>query len=244
MWHFSTCLRVVRRIQPNKYIKNSVQQYTPGKYSARSFASKRKKKKTGKGQSTPSNQGGGTPGVFSASITDVRKVLPGGRVIFDKANLSFFHGAKIGILGPNGAGKSSLLRIIAGTDKDYDGTVWRKKDLKIGYLEQEPILDEDKSCLENVMDGIKEQTDLLAKYDACNEAMCDPEADFDKLLEEQGSLQSRIDDLDCWNMKHDVDLVMNALNCPPDDAKPANLSGGEKRRVALARLLLERPEML
>eukprot|EP00939_MAST-03C_sp_MAST-3C-sp1_P005193 g5193.t1 len=192
-----------------------------------------------------SNAGGRGSSEFSMALESVSKSLPGGRKLFQNVNLSFLQGAKIGLIGPNGAGKSSLMKIMGKIEKtDFDGDVWHQKDLRVGFLEQEPTLKDNSTVWDNVLEGIKEKTSLIEKFDEVSVAMGDPEADFDKLLDEQSKLQLRIDALNCWSINHEVEIVMNALSCPPRDSIAGNLSGGERRRVALARLLLEEPEVL
>lgn len=190
------------------------------------------------------NAGGGVPGEFVFGVEGLSKVLPGGRPLFNEVTLSFLQGAKIGVLGPNGVGKSTLLKAIAKIDEDVDGKVWHREGLRVGYLAQEPQLDAAKDVHGNIMDGLKEKTDLLRRFDAISEAMGDPDADFDALLEEQAAVQTRIDEFDCWNLDHLVAQAKTALRVPPDDADVTKLSGGERRRVALCRLLLEQPEVL
>lgn len=158
--------------------------------------------------------------------------------------LSFFPGAKIGVLGPNGAGKSTLLRIMAGIDKDYSGEAWSAEGARVGYLEQEPQLDPSKTVEENVMDGLGDIKAMVDRYNEVAAAMADPEADFEALTEEMGELQEKIDAADGWELDRTINMAMEALRCPPADAKITNLSGGEKRRVALAKLLLEKPDLL
>ena len=174
----------------------------------------------------------------------LRKVVPPGRVILDDIWLSFYPGAKIGVLGANGAGKSSLLRIMAGVDQDFQGESWAAKGTKIGYLPQEPQLDETKDVRGNVEEAVAEQRRLLNRFEEISAAFAEPDADFDKLMEEQARVQERIDTLDLWNLDNKIQIAMEALRLPPDDADVTRLSGGEKRRVALCRVLLEQPDML
>jgi energy-dependent translational throttle protein EttA len=174
----------------------------------------------------------------------LRKVVPPSRVILDDIWLSFYPGAKIGVLGANGAGKSSLLRIMAGVDGDFQGEAWAAKGTKIGYLPQEPQLDETKDVRGNVELAVSEQRRLLNRFEEISAAFAEPDADFDKLMEEQARVQERIDTLDLWNLDNKIQIAMDALRLPPDDADVTKLSGGEKRRVALCRVLLEQPDML
>jgi ATP-binding cassette ChvD family protein len=174
----------------------------------------------------------------------LRKVVPPSRVILDDIWLSFYPGAKIGVLGANGAGKSSLLRIMAGVDQDFQGEAWAAKGTKIGYLPQEPQLDASKNVRENVELAVAGQRKLLDRFNEISAAFAEPDADFDKLMEEQARVQERIDTLDLWNLDNKIEIAMDALRLPPDDADVTKLSGGEKRRVALCRVLLEQPDML
>jgi ATP-binding cassette ChvD family protein len=174
----------------------------------------------------------------------LRKVVPPSRVILDDIWLSFYPGAKIGVLGANGAGKSSLLRIMAGVDQDFQGEAWAAKGTKIGYLPQEPQLDETKDVRGNVEQAVAEQRKLLDRFNAISAEFAEPDADFDKLMEEQARVQERIDTLDLWNLDNKIEIAMDALRLPPDDADVTKLSGGERRRVALCRVLLEQPDML
>lgn len=158
--------------------------------------------------------------------------------------LSFFYGAKIGVLGLNGAGKSSLLRIIAGLDKEYLGEIQAQKGISFGYLPQEPELDPEATVLDIVEEGAGEAVQLLKDYNAVSEQFAEPDADYEVLMEKQAKLQDKIDAMGAWDLESQLDMAMDALRCPPADAKIAVLSGGEKRRVALVRLLLQKPDVL
>ncbi len=186
----------------------------------------------------------GNPNDVAFVMEDVTKRLGHTRTLFKGITTGFFHGAKVGVLGKNGAGKSSLLRIMAGVDKDFDGRAEATPGKVVGYLAQEPVLDESKTVIENILDGVGERKTLLDRYDAVGEAMGEPDADIDALIEEQSALQTRIDELDCWDIMRHVEIATAALCCPPNDAPVTSLSGGERRRVALARLLLSRPDIL
>jgi len=181
------------------------------------------------------------------TMQDLRKVVPPKREILKGIWLSFFWGAKIGVLGHNGAGKSSLLRIMAGVDHEFDGQAFPDKKAKVGFLEQEPKLDPGKTVLECVMEGVGEVKDLLDRFNAVSDKFADPDLDPDAmndLLEEQGKLQDRIDALNGWELESTLEIAMDALRCPPGDARVESLSGGERRRVALCRLLLQKPDLL
>ncbi len=180
------------------------------------------------------------------SMTGVSKIHEK-KVILKDIYLSYFYGAKIGVLGVNGSGKSSLLRILAGIDKNYDGTITRQPNYTIGFLEQEPQLDPDATVIEVVRQGMQGTVDLLAQYDKVNEKLGDPDLtpeDMEKQLDKLGKLQEKLDAADAWNLDAQLDMAMDALRCPPPDAKVGVLSGGEKRRVALCRLLLQKPDIL
>ena len=164
--------------------------------------------------------------------------------ILENVTLSFFPGAKIGVLGPNGAGKSTLLKIMAGVDKDFTGEAWPAKGAKVGYLEQEPQLKPDKNVMENVMEGLGEIKDKLDRFNAIGMEMADPDADFDALSNEMAELQDFLDNNDGWELERTIQIAMDALRCPPAESPVTNLSGGEKRRVALCKLLLEKPDLL
>ena len=181
---------------------------------------------------------------FIYVMKSLRKVVPPAKVILDDIWLSFYPGAKIGVLGANGAGKSTLLRIMAGVDENFQGEAWAAKGTKIGYLQQEPHLDPTLDVRGNVMLAVADQRKLLDRFNAISAAFAEPDADFDKLLDEQAKVQERIDTLDLWNLDNKIEIAMEALRLPPDDADVTVLSGGEKRRVALCRLLLEQPDML
>ena len=177
-------------------------------------------------------------------MKSLRKVVPPSKIILDDIWLSFYPGAKIGVLGANGAGKSTLLRIMAGVDQDFQGEAWAAKGTKIGYLPQEPQLDPTLDVRGNVELAVADQRKLLDRFNAISAAFAEPDADFDKLLDEQARVQERIDTLDLWNLDNKIQIAMEALRLPPDDADVTVLSGGEKRRVALCRILLEQPDML
>ncbi len=178
------------------------------------------------------------------SMERVSKTVPPQKQILKNIYLSFFYGAKIGVLGLNGSGKSSLLRIIAGKDKGYTGDIVFSQGYSVGMLEQEPELDPTKTVREIVEEGVAEVVALLKEFDEINEAFGDPDADFDKLLERQGTVQEKLDHHNAWELDTRLERAMDALRCPPSDANVANLSGGEKRRVALCRLLLQEPDVL
>jgi ATP-binding cassette ChvD family protein len=185
-------------------------------------------------------------GEYIFTMQDLRKVVPPSREILKGIYLAFYPGAKIGVLGSNGAGKSTLLRIMAGVDKDFLGEARPLPGIKIGYLPQEPLLDPEKDVRGNVMEGVKEQQALLDQFNAISAQFAEPMDDeqMTRLLEKQGNLQERIDNLGLWELDHKIDLAMDALRLPPGDADVSTISGGEKRRVALCRLLLEQPDML
>ncbi|MEE0860168.1 MAG: energy-dependent translational throttle protein EttA [Paludibacteraceae bacterium] len=164
--------------------------------------------------------------------------------VLNNIYLSFFYGAKIGIIGLNGAGKSTLLKIIAGIEKEYQGEVVWSPGYSVGYLEQDPKLDPNKTVRECVQEGVQPIMDMLREYDEINAAFAEPDADFDKLLARQAELQDKLDAADAWNIDQRLDRAMDALRCPPDDANVTTLSGGERRRVALCRLLLQQPDVL
>ncbi|QNH62079.1 energy-dependent translational throttle protein EttA [Hymenobacter sediminicola] len=178
------------------------------------------------------------------SMAGVSKIYPPQKQVLKNIYLSFFYGAKIGVLGLNGSGKSSLLKIIAGVDKQIQGDVVWSPGYSVGYLEQEPQLDPTKTVLEVVQEGVAETVALLKEFDEINEAFGAEDADFDKLLERQGTVQERLDQLDAWNLDSKLERAMDALRTPEADAIIGNLSGGEKRRVALCRLLLQEPDVL
>ncbi len=180
------------------------------------------------------------------SMVGVGKLIPPSRQILKDIYLSFYYGAKIGIIGLNGSGKSSLLKIIAGVDKSHQGEVHFSPGYSIGYLEQEPQLDDTKTVKEVVMEGCKEVADLIAEYEAVNMKFCEEMSDEEmtKLIERQGELTELMEQHDAWNLDNKLERAMDALNCPPDDALVKNLSGGERRRVALCRILLQEPDIL
>jgi len=181
---------------------------------------------------------------FIFTMRDLRRFHPPDREVLSGINISMFPAAKIGVLGGNGAGKSSLLKIMAGEDDGYTGEARLTPGFTVGFLHQEPVLDPTKDVLGNVTDGVGEQKALLDRYNEVCEAMADPEADFDKLLQEQSELQDRIDAAGAWDLDRTLEIAMDALRLPPGDVDVTALSGGERRRVALCRLLLSRPDLL
>jgi sulfate-transporting ATPase len=181
---------------------------------------------------------------FIITMRDLRRFYPPDREVLRGINISMFPGAKIGVLGGNGAGKSSLLRIMAGEDDGYQGDVRLTPGFTVGYLAQEPALDATLDVAGNVALGVGAIKSVLDRYNEVCDAMADPDADFDKLLEEQGDLASRLDAADAWDLDRTLEVAMDALRLPPGDSDVATLSGGEKRRVALCRLLLSRPDLL
>lgn len=178
------------------------------------------------------------------SMAGVSKTIPPQRTILKNIYLSFFYGAKIGVLGLNGSGKSTLLRIIAGIDKTYTGEVVFSPGYSVGMLEQEPQLDPAKTVRQVVEEGVQEVVNLLREFDDINNAFAEPDADFDKLLARQGEVQEKLDHLDAWELDARLERAMDALRTPPSEALIGTLSGGEKRRVALCRLLLQKPDVL
>ena len=179
-------------------------------------------------------------------MQNLTKVFPSGKELFKGITLSFLPGAKIGVLGVNGAGKSTLLKIMAGVDKDYGGEAFASDGVKIGYLEQEPQLDPNKNVMENVMEGVKETYDLLKEYEAVSAKFAEPLTDdeMNALIEKQAEISEKIDAVGGWDLERSVEIAMDALRCPPANADVTKLSGGEKRRVALCRLLLSKPDLL
>src|SRR5512133_2757762 len=178
------------------------------------------------------------------SMVRVGRIHPPNKQVLRDISLGFYYGAKIGVLGLNGAGKSTLMRIIAGIDQDYIGEISMSKGYTIGLLEQEPKLDESKTVIEVVKEAVKPIVDMLARYDEVNAKFAEPDADFDALVTEQGKLQEQLDKHDAWNLESHLEVAMDALRCPPSDTPIKILSGGERRRVALTRLLLSEPDIL
>ncbi len=184
---------------------------------------------------------------YSFVMKNMTKTFPGAnKPVLSNINLQFYPDAKIGIVGPNGTGKSTLMKIMAGMDTEFTGEAWPGEHITVGYLAQEPELDPTKTVRENVMDGVRPVADLVDRFNEISMLMGDPpaDADFDALMEEMGTLQERIDAVDGWSLDSQLELAMDALRCPPGDASVVNLSGGEKRRIALTRLLLEKPDIL
>lgn len=164
--------------------------------------------------------------------------------VIKNISLSYFYGAKIGVLGLNGSGKSSLLRIMAGVDKDFNGEAVLSPGYSVGYLEQEPLVDCTKTVREVVEEGVQETVDLLREFEEINAAFADPDADMEKLCDRQAKVQDKLDALEAWDLDSRLEMAMDALRCPPGDASVSVLSGGERRRVALCRLLLQKPDIL
>jgi sulfate-transporting ATPase len=179
-------------------------------------------------------------------MKDLRKSYTGGKDVLKGIHLSFYPGAKIGVLGPNGSGKSTLLKIMAGLDKDFSGEAWAMDGVKIGYLEQEPKLDESKNVMGNIMDAMGERKQLVDSFNEISMKMCEDitDAEMDALMAQQADLQEKIDAADAWDLERDAQIAMDALRTPHGDATVDKLSGGEKRRVALCKLLLEKPDLL
>ena len=184
---------------------------------------------------------------YSYVMKGLTKTFPGApKPVLNNIHLQFLPGTKIAIIGVNGAGKSTLMKIMAGYDTDFQGEAWAAEGIRVGYLPQEPQLNPKKTVKENVMDGAREVADMLERFNAISAIMGDPpeDADFDALLAEMGDLQEKIDAVDGWTLDNQLEIAMEALRCPPGDWEVENLSGGERRRVALCRLLLEKPEIL
>ncbi|HKR16011.1 energy-dependent translational throttle protein EttA [Rhizorhapis sp.] len=184
---------------------------------------------------------------YSFVMKGLTKTFPGAqKPVFNNIHLQFLPGTKIAIIGVNGAGKSTLMKIMAGYDKEYQGEAWAAEGIKVGYLAQEPELDPSKDVKGNVMDGVRPVADMMDRFNEISMLMADPpeDADFDALMTEMGELQEKIDAVDGWTLDNQLEIAMEALRCPPGDADVKSLSGGEKRRVALCRLLLEKPDIL
>jgi energy-dependent translational throttle protein EttA len=192
----------------------------------------------------PAGHTGGMAAQYIFTMRDLRRYYPPDREVLRGINLSFYPGAKIGVIGPNGSGKSSLLKIMAGVDDGFTGEARLTAGFTVGYLPQEPDLDPTKDVAGNVADGIAETKGLLDRFNDVCAAMGDPDADFDKLLAEQSELQDKIDAAGAWDLERTLEIAMDALRCPPGDADVSTLSGGERRRVALCRLLLSHPDLL
>ncbi|WEK46685.1 MAG: energy-dependent translational throttle protein EttA [Candidatus Andeanibacterium colombiense] len=182
---------------------------------------------------------------YAYVMKNMTKTFPGAqKPVLSDINLQFYQGAKIGIVGPNGVGKSTLMKIMGGIDTDFTGEAWPGEYITVGYLAQEPELDTSKSVLENVKDGARETADLVARFNEIGMLMAEPDADFDALGAEMGELQEKIDAVDGWTLDNQLEVAMEALRCPPGDLPVDNLSGGEKRRIALTRLLIQKPSIL
>ncbi len=182
---------------------------------------------------------------YAYVMKGMTKTFPGApKPVLSNINLQFYQGAKIGIVGPNGVGKSTLIKIMAGLDTDFTGEAWPGEYITVGYLAQEPELDESKTVLENVKDGARDVADMVDRFNAISAEMCEEGADFDTLGAEMGELQEKIDAVDGWTLDNQLEIAMEALRCPPGDWPVTDLSGGEKRRVALTRLLIQKPGIL
>jgi energy-dependent translational throttle protein EttA len=184
---------------------------------------------------------------YSFVMKGLTKTFPGAqKPVFNNIHLQFLPGTKIAVIGVNGAGKSTLMKVIAGIDKEFQGEAWAGEGIKVGYLAQEPELDPTKDVKGNVMDGVRPVADMMDRFNEISMLMADPpeDADFDALMTEMGELQEKIDAVDGWTLDNQLEIAMEALRCPPGDADVKSLSGGEKRRVALCRLLLEKPDIL
>jgi energy-dependent translational throttle protein EttA len=182
---------------------------------------------------------------YSYVMKGLTKTFPGAaKPVLNNIHLQFLPGTKIAIIGVNGAGKSTLMKIMAGYDTEFSGEAWAAEGCRVGYLAQEPQLNPKKTVLENVKDGVREVADMVDRFNEISALMAEPDADFDALLPEMGELQEKIDAVDGWTLDNQLEIAMEALRCPPGDSSVENLSGGERRRVALCRLLLEKPEIL
>src|SRR5688572_12794588 len=184
---------------------------------------------------------------YSYVMKGLTKTFPGApKPVLNGIHLQFYPDAKIGIVGPNGTGKSTLMKIMAGRDTEFVGEAWAGENITVGYLEQEPELDATKTVMENVREGVKEVAAMMDRFNEISMLMGDPpaDADFDALMAEMGELQEKIDAVDGWTLDNQLEIAMDALRCPPGDASVENLSGGEKRRVALTKLLLQKPGIL
>jgi ATP-binding cassette ChvD family protein len=182
---------------------------------------------------------------YAFVMKGMTKTFPGApKPVLHEINLQFYQGAKIGIVGPNGVGKSTLMKIMAGIDTDYTGEAWPGEYITVGYLAQEPELDNSKTVLENVKDGARETANLVERFNEISMLMAEPDADFDALGTEMSELQEKIDAVDGWTLDNQLEIAMEALRCPPGDWAVDNLSGGEKRRIALTRLLIQKPSIL
>ena len=183
---------------------------------------------------------------YAYVMKGLTKAYPGGKPVFKDLTLSFLPGAKIAIIGPNGAGKSTLMKVIAGIDKEFQGEAWAAEGITVGYLSQEPQLDNSKDVRGNVMDGVRPVADMVTRFNAIAAEMGEPTdaTDFDALMAEMGELQEKIDAVDGWALDNQLEMAMEALRTPPPESAVDRLSGGEKRRVALCKLLLEKPDIL